>query len=57
MSNGPQTAFDHSGSSFDSFLAEEGIYDEVELVAIERVNAWEGNSREQLPLGQRVERD
>lgn len=26
----PMTAFDHSGSSFDCFLEEEGILDEVE---------------------------
>jgi len=31
---------DHSGSSFDDFLEEEGILDEVELVAIKRVIAW-----------------
>lgn len=34
-------AFDHSGSSFDSFLEEEGIREEVEAVAIKRVLAWE----------------
>jgi DNA-binding phage protein len=32
---------DHSGSSFDSFLEEEGIREEVEAVAIERVLAWQ----------------
>ena len=37
---GRQT-FDHSGSSFDSFLEEEGIREEVEAVAIKRVLAWE----------------
>jgi antitoxin HicB len=31
---------DHSGSSFDSFLEEEGIREEVEAVAIKRVLAW-----------------
>ena len=31
----------HSGSSFDSFLEEEGIRDEVEAVAIKRVLAWQ----------------
>lgn len=36
-----QTAFDHSGSTFDSFLEEEGILDEVETVAIKRVIAWQ----------------
>ena len=33
--------FDHSGSSFDSFLEEEGILDEVEAVAVKRVIAWQ----------------
>ena len=36
-----QPAFDHSGSSFDSFLEEEGILDEVETAAIKRVIAWQ----------------
>ncbi len=31
---------DHSGSSLDSLLAEEGILEEVEAVAIKRVIAW-----------------
>jgi DNA-binding Xre family transcriptional regulator len=35
------TAFDHSGSSFDSFLEEEGILDEVDAAAIKRVIAWQ----------------
>ncbi len=29
------------GSSFDDFLKEEGIYDEVETTAIKRVIAWQ----------------
>jgi antitoxin HicB len=33
--------FDHSGSSFDSFLEEEGTREEVEAVAIKRVLAWQ----------------
>ena len=33
--------FDHSGSTFDSFLREEGIREEVEAVAIKRVLAWQ----------------
>ena len=33
--------FDHSGSTFDSFLEEESILDEVEAVAIKRVIAWQ----------------
>lgn len=36
-----QTAFDHTGSSFDSFLEEEGILDEAQAVAIKRVIAWQ----------------
>jgi predicted XRE-type DNA-binding protein len=32
---------DHSGSSFDSFLEEQGIREEVEAVAIKRVLAWQ----------------
>jgi predicted XRE-type DNA-binding protein len=34
-------SFDHSGSTFDSFLDEEGIREEVEAVAIKRVLAWQ----------------
>ena len=33
--------FDPSGSSFDSFLDEAGILDEVDAVAIKRVLAWQ----------------
>lgn len=36
-----KAAFDHSGSSFDSFLEEEGILEEVESIAIKRVIAWQ----------------
>ena len=32
---------EHSGSTFDSFLEEEGIREEVEAVAIKRVLAWQ----------------
>lgn len=32
---------DHSGSSFDSFLEQEGIRGAVEAVAIKRVLAWQ----------------
>ena len=32
---------EHSGSSFDSFLEEEGIREAVEAVAIKRVLAWQ----------------
>jgi antitoxin HicB len=31
----------HTGSAFDSFLVEEGIQQEVEVVAIKRVLAWQ----------------
>jgi len=31
---------DHSGSSFDEFLREEGMLEEAEAVAIKRVIAW-----------------
>ena len=31
----------HTGSSFDDFLKEEGIYDEVDAVATTRVIAWQ----------------
>ncbi len=33
--------FDHSGSSFDSFLDEQGLRNEVEAVAVKRVLAWQ----------------
>jgi len=36
-----EPAFDHTGSSFDSFLEEEGILDEVKATAMERVTAWQ----------------
>jgi len=31
----------HSGSSFDSFLEEEGLREEVDAIAIKRVIAWQ----------------
>jgi antitoxin HicB len=34
-------AYDHSGSTFDSFLEEEGIREEVEAVAVKRILAWQ----------------
>jgi len=34
-------AIDHSGSTFDSFLEEEGIREEVEAVALKRVISWQ----------------
>jgi antitoxin HicB len=39
-SKNPKTT-DYSGSTFDSFLEEEGIREEVEAVAIKRVLAWQ----------------
>jgi antitoxin HicB len=36
-----KTKFDHTGSSFDNFLEEEGILEEVEAAAIKRVIAWQ----------------
>ena len=33
--------FDHSGSTFDSFLEEDGVREEVEAIAIKRVLAWQ----------------
>ena len=38
--NSPK-AIDHNGSTFESFLEEEGIREEVEAVAIKRVLAWQ----------------
>ncbi|RCK41925.1 Fis family transcriptional regulator [Thalassospira profundimaris] len=34
-------AAEHIGSSFDDFLSEEGILEEVEAVAVKRVIAWQ----------------
>jgi hypothetical protein len=34
-------AINHSGSSFDEFLREEGVLEEAEAVAIKRVVAWQ----------------
>ena len=33
--------FNHTGSSFDNFLEEEGIREEVDTAAIKRVIAWQ----------------
>ncbi len=33
--------FDHTGTSFDSFLQDEGILEETEAVAVKRVLAWQ----------------
>lgn len=34
-------AVEHTGSTFDSFLEEEGIREEVEAVAVKRVISWQ----------------
>ncbi len=39
-----EAPFDHTGSNFDSFLAEEGILDEVTAVAIKRVSDWQAEN-------------
>ena len=36
---------DHSGSSFDEFLREEGVLEEAEAVVIERVIAWRAHKQ------------
>jgi len=41
MSARQKPKFDHNGSTFDSFLEEEGILEEVEAVAVKRVIAWQ----------------
>ncbi len=38
---GKNGAVDHTGSTFDSFLKEEGIREEVEAVAVKRVILWQ----------------
>ena len=40
-SNGTKRKINHSGSSFDSFLDEQGIRHEVEAIAAKRVLAWQ----------------
>jgi len=50
---------DHSGSSFDSFLAEEGLLDDAEVVAVKRVLAWQlqkAMEREQVTKKSMAER-
>jgi hypothetical protein len=41
MSDLQKPAFDHSGSSFDRMLEEEGILNEVNAAAIKRVTDWQ----------------
>ena len=33
-------AFDRTGSRFDSFLRDEGIFEDAEAVAVKRLIAW-----------------
>jgi antitoxin HicB len=40
-SRGKRNKTDHSGSTFDRFLEQEGIREEVEAVAIKRVLVWQ----------------
>ncbi|MGZ4813278.1 MAG: helix-turn-helix domain-containing protein [Terriglobales bacterium] len=35
-----RVVFDHTGSRFDSFLRDEGIFEDAEAVAVKRVIAW-----------------
>ena len=44
MRTNREAPFDHTGSNFDSFLAEEGILDEVTAVAIKRVSDWQAEN-------------
>jgi antitoxin HicB len=41
MTGKKKKKYKHNGSSFDDFLEEEGILEEVEAVAIKRVIAWQ----------------
>ncbi len=41
MSTRSKPPFDHTGSSFENFLEQEGILEEVDAVAIKRVIAWQ----------------
>lgn len=50
MSDEQKLAFNHTGSSFESFLEEEGILDEVKAEAIRRVAAWQ-QTKEEEPSG------
>lgn len=39
-----RAAFTHIGSSFDDFLDEAGIKNEVEAAAMKKVSAWQSQS-------------
>ena len=47
---------DHSGTTFDSFLEEEGIRKEVEAVAVKRALAWQLVQSSAKSLRTRVDR-
>ena len=47
------------GSSFDSFLKDEGIYEETRATAINRVLTWQiekAMKKQRLPKGERARR-
>jgi hypothetical protein len=46
-------AGEHTGSTFDSFLDEEGIREQVEVVAVKRVLAWRIGKRWDRKSGDR----
>lgn len=46
----------HSGATFDSFLEQDGIREEVEAVAIKRVLAWRLAQTSTKPLCKRLNR-
>jgi antitoxin HicB len=41
MNTRPKAPFDHTGSTFESFLEQEGIREEVDAVAVKRMIAWQ----------------
>ncbi len=44
LSSPTNEPFTHTGSSFDDFLDEAGIKDEVEAAAMKKVLAWQSQS-------------
>lgn len=45
---------DHSGSTFDGFLEEEGILEQIEAVAVKRVLAWLRTAKTDRTAAKRV---
>ena len=45
---------EHNGSTFDSFLEEEGIRKEVEAVALKRVSTWRDDKSKKKQPAKRV---